>query len=53
MGKTSYKPSWEASYKWLTSVKNDVYSGCCKIFKKTFRIDGSEWSQVQVYARGN
>ena len=53
MGKTSYKSSWEASYKWFTSVKNDVYSGYCKICKKAFRTDGSGWSQVQAHARGN
>ena len=53
MGKISYKSLWEASYKWLTSVKNDVYSSYCKICKKTFRNDGSKWSQVQAHARGN
>ena len=53
MDKISYKSLWEASYKWLTSVKNDVYLSYCKICKKTFRNDGSKWSQVQVHARGN
>ena len=53
MGKISYKSSWEASYKWLTSVKNDVYSGYCKIYKKALKIDGSGWNQVQAHARGN
>ena len=53
MGKTSHKSPWGTSYKWLTSVKNDAYSGYCKICKKAFRIDGSGQSQVQAHARGN
>ena len=37
------------NYQWFTSVKNDKYSGCCKLCLKTFGIDGSGIPQVKSH----
>ena len=51
MGTTTSKSM--GKWPWLSSVKNDPYSGYCKLCYKTFWIDGCGASQVkymnQVY----
>ena len=49
MGKTTYQKAWEEKWSWLTSVKNDPYSGYCKLYYKTFKIDGRGASQVKEH----
>ena len=49
MGKTTYQKAWGKKWLWLSSVKNDPYSGYCKLCYKTFNIDGSGASQVKKH----
>ena len=46
MGKTTYCDTWVGEFPWVKSVKGDVTSALCIIWKKKIRIDGSGLSQV-------
>ena len=51
MGKTTYCPAWEETYKWISKDSNgDSSKAHCKYCKKTFRIDNSGHSQVKSHA---
>ena len=51
MGKTTYREAWENDVRWL---KQTVESRCafCKLCQKTFKIDASGISQVNLHASG-
>ncbi len=51
MGKTTYCPAWEETYKWISKDSNgDLSKAYCMYCKKTFKIDNSGYSQVKSHA---
>ena len=43
--KTNYSSDWEKRYTLITNVKKDASLVLCKLFGKTYRIDGGGISQ--------
>ena len=49
--KVSYNSNWEADFKWLRNT-NDPPKALCTVCSKSFRIDYSGKSQVEIHGQG-
>ena len=49
--KTSYKKDWESQVNWINSVVSEQFSALCILYNKTFKINNSDISLVNVHGK--
>ena len=47
----TYKQDWESQVSWINSVVSDQFSAFCTLCNKTFKIDNSGISLVNVHGK--
>ena len=47
----TYKKDWESQVSWINSVVSDQFSAFCTLCNKTFKIDNSGISLVNVHGK--
>ena len=49
--KTSYKKDWESQVNWINLVVSEQFSALCILYNKTFKINNSDISLVNVHGK--